>query len=1096
MVTAKRKREAEEGDGEGLEMEQGVGEVKGGATEDLLIQELLREVRGSAADEDLLEYVENLLERLHSSWKDVGGEELAAQAEGDYLHCVKNGYRIDAVPPTAFQVVGSLALGTGEEISNKISVDVAVVLPDSIFTKKDFLSHRYAGKRALYLAKLVKTMYGVKDLGKGGMRYEFFGNDERKPVVICGVPWSGKTLELRFIPCIGPAAFETHKYHPLRSNIKTPFSTLVRPKNWRKGDRVLTLKNENQERVTPLYTSSIAEDAMLMENHEALAGFVKPAGGALKDAIVLLKIWARKHNLLLEEFGMTGHFFTVLGAWVWKMKEISEHASTLQVFNLLLEGLAALDLAKGESIQNVFEAQTAMKDPPDVADFRKTFESVLVDCTGWVNLAARMPESAALVLKRCAGCTMKLLDSFLPPETKFEKLFLMKPYFGMHFDHHFQVSILKVEGELAKAFGGDFRLWTDQERLVEYIAKLALGNRIVLAHCKARKLKPQAIRKSASTQKLGVKEPELVGGVIDLFLSANSELAHSLVDVGPINTEKELCRNFRSFWGQRAQLRQFKDTSIAEAVIWDAGYKAPHLLMQRSLDEALGKNMKGMEVAMTTRETHFDFLVDSKNFLEEKGNAIKSFDKLSRMLKSIDTLPLKIETLQVASSIYRCTEPMPLKKHKLCGSRNAQENHLYKSFVPVIECFAGLEGSSRWPKNPELQRKTLTAMALHAASTLEKSFGIKCVGTQEYVDVLFDGYVFRLRFHALTGPATLTNHVISTCIKHHTAVSGLATKHAAFSNSVRIAKRWFGSHLLSPHMKQEVVELLVAEAFCNPSCLPTPASHWSGFLRFLNTTASFSWEERPMYVDVMSGELSAVEHEGNVQKLEGEFHAGNNEGKFCVATPYQLDSGYWTNEAAAADVYKNAARAAKSSLAYLDSEMRRGYDGFGGKILRVFTPNLNFYDVLLHLHPESVPLWKYFACISEGNKHGQDGSNGSRAIEDLVHLQTVKSSSDLDARSKLILGENLVTSAVEKIQEVVGKHGFVGYDEFGGTTVALSWNPSCFIPTAKLPDNDVDYVLPVQTGEGKSVYIPNVLALMKEVCGNLRGFLARVTYLS
>ena len=276
---------------------------------------------------------------------------------------------------------------------------------------------------------------------------------------------------------------------------------------------------------------------------------------------------------------------------------------------------------------------------------------MLLDATGWVNVVGRMPSSAAAMLQGCAARTVALLDSFLPPETKFEKVFLARAYFGMHFDHHFRVSVSPPGGEPGRAFGGDVPLWTDQERLVEHVARLALGKRVTSAHCGARRLRPQALRKSDKAEKLTPREPQLSSEdeAIDLFLAANSELAHSQVDVGPRNTEKDLCRNFRDFWGDLAQLRQFKDTSIAEAVVWDfEGSRAPRALMQRSLRHALCRNLRPAEARVSTREHHLDFLLGAKGHAEDKAAAIRAFDKLSRILRSLDSLPLRVESLQAA----------------------------------------------------------------------------------------------------------------------------------------------------------------------------------------------------------------------------------------------------------------------------------------------------------------------------------------------------------------------------------------------------------------------------------------------------------------
>jgi U3 small nucleolar RNA-associated protein 22 len=537
-----------------------------------------------------------------------------------------------------------------------------------------------------------------------------------------------------------------------------------------------------------------------------------------------------------------------------------------------------------------------------------------------------------------------------------------------------------------------------------------------------------------------------------------------------------------------SQLRQFKDTSIAEAVIWDTTVKAPHVIIQKALAYALGRNMKPMfSIELSTRETALDFLVDNKNVSQEKANAIKAFDKLARILRSMDSLPLKIESLQAASSLYRCTDPLPLKKHKLCGPGRARANHSYKLFVPVIQCYAGLEASGRWPKDVESQKKTISAMALHVAISLEKGFGIRCVGTEDYIDIMYDGYAFRVALHASSGPSTLTADSISKSIRHHTAISGLATKYSSYCSVVQLARRWFGSHLMSLHVTQEVVELLVAEAFCNPSCLPTPASHWSGFLRFLQNVATFPWGERAMYVALMAGEMTASDHRAKIRQVESNYQRLREKSKFYLSTPYQADLQFWTDGHTASKACRHAVSAAKASMTFLNSEMPAGYTSFNQKILSLFTPNLKRHHVILRLHPESISLMKYFVCISEVNTKERKNQ-----IADLVHLQSVTAAADnTDVKSKLIFGQNMVLEALRNVQKMLGKQAYVGYDEFGGTTAVISWNPSFFDPSLELQGGGgEEFTLPVDMS-GRD---PNILAVMTEVCTHLRGFVSDVNY--
>jgi hypothetical protein len=60
-------------------------------------------------------------------------------------------------------------------------------------------------------------------------------------------------------------------------------------------------------------------------------------------------------------------------------------------------------------------------------------------------------------------------------------------------------------------------------------------------------------------------------------------------------------------------------------------------------------------------------------------------------------------------------------------------------------------------------------------------------------------------------------------------VSGVEGQNAAYGPSVRLAKRWLGSQLLlEGEVREEVVELIMVEAFTRHSRTPPPGSRLAG----------------------------------------------------------------------------------------------------------------------------------------------------------------------------------------------------------------------------------------------------------------------------
>ncbi len=63
---------------------------------------------------------------------------------------------------------------------------------------------------------------------------------------------------------------------------------------------------------------------------------------------------------------------------------------------------------------------------------------------------------------------------------------------------------------------------------------------------------------------------------------------------------------------------------------------------------------------------------------------------------------------------------------------------------------------------------------------------------------------------------------------HHGLVQRVAGGNAAYAPACRLAKRWVAAHLLSNHVRDEAVELLVAAAFAAPGPLGPPGSRVAG----------------------------------------------------------------------------------------------------------------------------------------------------------------------------------------------------------------------------------------------------------------------------
>lgn len=130
--------------------------------------------------------------------------------------------------------------------------------------------------------------------------------------------------------------------------------------------------------------------------------------------------------------------------------------------------------------------------------------------------------------------------------------------------------------------------------------------------------------------------------------------------------------------------------------------------------------------------------------------------------------------------------------------------------------------------------------------SLQKKWNVGCVAAEDAIDIIVEGYVFRLLLMYDKDPTrAMTSkddeqlgtvspaHDLLLQSSHASLIQGLHGVYPAFGPTVRLAKRWTWSHFFSGALSEEVIELLVAYVFVRPSPYLPPASRVTGFLRYV-----------------------------------------------------------------------------------------------------------------------------------------------------------------------------------------------------------------------------------------------------------------------
>lgn len=466
----------------------------------------------------------------------------------------------------------------------------------------------------------------------------------------------------------------------------------------------------------------------------------------------------------------------------------------------------------------------------------------------------------------------------------------------------------------------------------------------------------------------------------------NPKYDQRIVDRGPPPEDKKAAA-FRKFWGPKAELRKFADGNILESVVWNDGcFKDP---VVQQIIQYVARRYLGDTIAECITFVGNEFLQQFPKLLPMDTQTtakfqpvMTAFDQLEKDLRNLPGLPLEIRRVAAAGSALRYSSvQIPL----------LTADALMEPADVVVQ----FESSGRWPDDLIAIQKTKLAFLLKIGDDLERSrdssivtrVGIEneniSISNNAFLDVFYiNGPSFRLRIYHDREATLLERRLLnpeltlydrqnteSVLAEHrrlflhspqHTMVlQRLSHSFPALSPTIRLVKKWFGAQLLSCHVPEELIELLVARCFLSPAPWDTPASIMSGFFRTLTFLARWDWRLEPLIIDLSrDGELKTID----IEKARKNFDAarrndpGMNYMAIFVATNNDPTGTAWTGNGwpmkmIAARITALADLACESvKRAWM--ERTKGIKRVSGSPLvleTLFTSSYKEYDFVLHL---------------------------------------------------------------------------------------------------------------------------------------------------
>ncbi|XP_022104719.1 nucleolar protein 6-like [Acanthaster planci] len=958
--------------------------------------------------------------------------------------------------PASVKVVGSFLLDILTQPD--LSIDLAVEMPQACRQPKDYLNFRYHHKRALYCAYLANQLRG-HDLVES-VNYCWKDANHMRPVVVLKLAGKNvKHIQVKLHPCLPESNFKKSRLLPSKSNIR---------KQWYTG------KSEIEETfpATPCYNSSILAD-MSMESHlHSLYNAAVDFPG-FKDGILLLKVWLRQRQLDKGAHSFSGFVMSMLVAYLLSKRVLNKLMSGYQVFRNTVHYLAGSDwTTHGITLCS----DTSDKHLPALKDFHQHFDVVFLDSSGYLNFCADMTKATFQQVRHEANLAKVYLDT--PAIDGFDSLFMMPVPFGRKFDHIFHLDNLGQLKESSKRFkqledplldhGGD-RVKTCLPRLLALLHR-GLGSRVDMIAVRLQEDKQWKISDDPP-------QPEDMGP-LTFGLLLNQEFAGSVLERGPEANTPE-AEEFQKFWGEGSELRRFQDGSICEAVVWPGQTAAEKRLICSHIIKHLCKIHAGISPdTLTYVGDQLDPILhqpvkgtpqptpDSKpqdpsqdphpgTGEEENMTLVQAYNEVCKDLRGLKGFPLVMTSVQGISPVLRYTEvfpPTPVQARKLVGKARIHgyiqvpvSNQPCPDWVPAVKVICQLEGSGKWPDDLAAIQRIKAAFHIRLGQLLHNQCKLVTSATPKYVDVLKEGYVFRVEVahrreigllkETVTpdgmkvlrdNPQSLELEIRTVMLPRLTStLHGLQQQHVPFSGTARLAKRWLCAQLLSNHVPDEAIDLLVAYLFLQPAPLTVPGSPLVGFLRFLHLLSSHDWQSTAVIIN-----LNNEMQDSDYDEIRQHFTEQRSQlPPMFLATPTDKLNSVWTQKQPTAQILRRLLVLAKESLRVLMSQMMVVDTNVDFK--QVFRPPLDLYDVVIHLRPKLVPRRGEVVDRSSGAP-GQTSSMEGNLTEKSSQLPVV----DFDP----------VSLYLKELESCHGDLALFFHDRHGGSFIAVLWNPNAFQP--------------------------------------------------
>ena len=316
--------------------------------------------------------------------------------------------------------------------------------------------------------------------------------------------------------------------------------------------------------------------------------------------------------------------------------------------------------------------------------------------------------------------------------------------------------------------------------------------------------------------------------IVLLFKYDKSQCYKQLI-MGPPSNQSDAVEKFQYYWGEKSELRRFRDGSlkyvVAHQTKWDETYSTNEYFIKLLLTKHFNVNEKQLisNVVNITKE-----LPPFNLSLE----VIDVIGQLSHHLKSLQ-LPLQIDSVRAYGPLSRYTSYSIPQKVKDVEKLYQQ---IYFESIPLMVEF---EISEKWPDELRGIKLMECAFNIKIKELLRKHHHIQSHVFEDHLEIYFKGYVFSVNYFVPQELALLrmsSNEGVDEYIYQHKTIPVLSnwisqfpSNYPSFSQSSRLLKKWISSQMLSYYISDDIIDAICIHYYLSNQ-LYTPQKFFLTFI--------------------------------------------------------------------------------------------------------------------------------------------------------------------------------------------------------------------------------------------------------------------------